>query len=207
MSVIETPFGFLEVDDEGIGADAAEFSQAQFGETPEALDAVDVVFAPSELVLLVMNAVVLVTAQDEAVIGLPAVGIDGGFREHLPPDDRHQLLAGAVLDDLGEDLSTPLEQADDGCLAARTAPAPAAHPACPEVAFVHLDLARKRPRLLHGQLQNPTPQPVVKPLGGLHAQPAQTRAGQRRHVRTKQPQHRSKLRLRNVRVMDVSVFQ
>ena len=207
MSVIETPFGFLEVDDEGIGADASELGQAQFGETPKALDAVDVVFAPCELVFMMMDAVMFVAAQDKAVVGLPAIGIDGGLGEHLPPDDRHQFLPRAVLDNLGKDLSAPLEQPDDGRLAARPASAPAAHPARPEVALVHLDLARKRPRLLHGPLQNPTPQFVVKPLRGLHAQPAQTRAGQRRHVRAKQLQHRPELRLRNVRVMDISVFQ
>ena len=38
-----------------------------------------------------------VTAQDEAVIGLPTVGINGGLGKHLPLDDRQQGSLGAVF--------------------------------------------------------------------------------------------------------------
>ena len=207
MAVIEAPLGFLEVEDEEFGADAAELGEAQLGEAPEAFDAVDVVLSARELVLVMMDAVVLVAAQHQAVVGLPAVGINGGFRKHLSLYNRHQCLLGAVVHDLREDLPSALEQADNGRFSTRAAPALAAHPTRPEVAFVHFDLASKRLRLLDRQLQNPQPQPVVKPLRGLRTQPRQTSRRQRRYVRAKQPQYRTEFHLRNVRVMNVSVLQ
>ena len=127
--MVPTPFGFFEVEEKVLGTDAAQFGEAQRGEAPEALDAIDVIFSAGELILVMVNAVVLVAAQDEAVIGLPAVGINGGFGKHLTLDDRHQRLLGAVLDDLGENLAPPLEQADDGRLSAGSPPAFAAHSA------------------------------------------------------------------------------
>ena len=168
--MVPTPFGFFEVEEKILGTDAAQFGQTQFGKAPEALDPIDVIFAARELVLVMVDAVMLVAIQHEAVVGLPAVGINGGRGKHLALDDRHQGLLGAVLDDLGEDLAAAFEQADDGRLAARATPAFAAHPARAKVAFVDLHLARKRPGLLHRQVQNPQPQPIVKTLRALHTQ-------------------------------------
>ena len=47
-----------------------------FGEAPERFDAIDVVFTPSELVLMVMHSVMLVTIGYQPIIGLPSIGID-----------------------------------------------------------------------------------------------------------------------------------
>ena len=60
-------------------ADAAQFAEAELGLTPEALDAIDMVLAAGELVLMVMNAMVRAAAQHEAVVSLPAVGVNGGL--------------------------------------------------------------------------------------------------------------------------------
>ena len=102
MTMVSTPVQFLKVEEKVVGTDSTQFSEAQFGEAPEAFDAIDVIFAARELILMMMNAVMLVATQDEAVIGLKAVGINGGLGKHLPLDDRHQCLLGAVFDDLGE---------------------------------------------------------------------------------------------------------
>ena len=105
--MVPKPFRFLEVEEKVLGTDAAQFGETQFGKAPEALNAIDVIFAAGELVLVMVDAVMLIAAQDETVIGLPAVGINGGFGKHLTLDDRHQCLLGAVLDDLGEDPCHP----------------------------------------------------------------------------------------------------
>ena len=55
VAMIETPFGFLEVTEEVFGANAAQFGEAQFGEAPKALNAIDMVFPFRELVLMVVN--------------------------------------------------------------------------------------------------------------------------------------------------------
>ena len=143
--MVPTPFRFLEVKEKVVGTDAAQFGEPKFGKAPEALDAIDVVFSAGELILVMVDTVMLVTAQDEAVIGLPAVGVNGGLGKHLALDDRHQCGLGAVLDDLREDLAAPLEQPDDGRFATGPTTAFAAHAARAKVAFVDLHFARKRP--------------------------------------------------------------
>ena len=207
VTVVETPLGFFEVKDEVIETDAPELCETQFGETPKGFDAVDVVFSTGELVFMMMNPMVFVAAQDEAVVGLPAIGINGGFGKHLPLHNRHKLLLGAVLDDGGEDFSSAFEQANYGRLPACSAPAFAPHSPCAEVTLVHFDFSGKRTCFLYRQLQNPKPQFVVKSLRRLRTQPGESRARERRNVRTKQLQYCSKFHFRNVRVMDVSVSQ
>ncbi len=56
-----------------------QFGEAKLGKTPEAFDAVDVVLAPGELVFVVEDAMVLVAAQEQAVVAEPPVGVDGGI--------------------------------------------------------------------------------------------------------------------------------
>ena len=204
--MVPTPFGFFEVEEKVVGTDATQLEEAKFAVAPEALDAIDVIFAARELVLMMVDAVMLVATQNEAVIGLPTVGVNGGFGEHLALDERHQGGLGAVLDDLGEDLAAPLEQTDDGRLAARATPAFAAHPARPKVAFVDLHLARKRPRFFQCQFQNPQAQSIVETLCALHTQARQPSRREGRDIRTKQLQDLPKNDLGNVRVLYVFVF-
>ena len=186
MPMAPTPFGFFQVEEKVLGPDAAPFGEAQFGKAPEAFAAMDVIFAAGKLVLMMVDAGMLVATQHEAVIGLPAVGIDRGRGKHLPLDERQQCSLGAVFDALGENLSATLEQADHGRFSTGPAPAEeaegtsggwqmgesfAAHPARAKVAFVDLHLARKRPRFCHRQLHDPQTQPIVRPLRTWHAQP------------------------------------
>lgn len=103
--MIETPLGVFEMKDEVFGANAAKFYHAKLGEAPKAFDAVDMVFASGEFIFVVMNAMMFIAAENKAVVALPAVGIDGGGRKHLTFDYRHQLLPGAICDDLGEYFS------------------------------------------------------------------------------------------------------
>ncbi len=84
--MIPAPFGFLgflEVETEEFLANAPQFDEAKLGVAPEALDPVDVIFSAGEFIFMVVNAMVFVTAQHEAVIGLPAIGINGGLGKHL----------------------------------------------------------------------------------------------------------------------------
>ena len=83
--MVPTPFGFFEVEEKVLGTDAAQFGEAQPGEAPEALDAIDVIFAARELVLMMVDAAMLVATQDEAVIGLPAIGYKRWFRRAPGP--------------------------------------------------------------------------------------------------------------------------
>ncbi len=79
MSVIETPFGFLEVGKEGNGANAAQSGQAAFGVAPERLDAIDVAAPPGELIGAVMNPIMFVAFENQAVVSAPSIGKDDAF--------------------------------------------------------------------------------------------------------------------------------
>src|SRR5471030_563832 len=138
MPVIPAPFGFFEMEEEELGSDATQLDEAKLGVAPEALDAVDVVLATGELVFMVMNAPVFVTAQKQAVITEPSVGIDRGFGKHLSLDDRLQLCPGAVFHHAREDPSAAFEKPNDGRLAARSASPPTPHPPGAKIGFVDL---------------------------------------------------------------------
>jgi hypothetical protein len=117
--ITPAPFRFLEMEKEELRTNATQLDEAKLGVAPKALDPVDVVLAAGKLVFVVMNAPVFVTAQEQAVIAEPAVGIDGGLGKQLSLDDRLQLCPGAVLDHAGKDFAAAFEQSDDGRLARR----------------------------------------------------------------------------------------
>ena len=74
MSVIETPFGFFEVGKEGIGADTAQPGQTGFGVAPERFNAIDVAASPGEFVGAMMNPIMLVAFENQAVVSAPSIG-------------------------------------------------------------------------------------------------------------------------------------
>ena len=128
-----------------VGRNAVELLQAMFGETPEALDAVDVVRASGELILPVMDSVVLRVADiNEAVIAAPPVRVDDRLGCDATADNRLQSNLRAVRHNLRIDFAAPLQETEDGSLTRRPATALTAHAARAEVAFIDLDLARKR---------------------------------------------------------------
>ena len=116
--ITPAPFRFLEMEKEELRTNATQLDEAKLGVAPKALD-------PRgrgscrEQTFVVMNAPVFVTAQEQAVIAEPAVGIDGGLGKQLSLDDRPQVCPGAVLDHAGKDFAAAFEQSDDGCLARR----------------------------------------------------------------------------------------
>ena len=108
--MIPAPLRFFKVKKEELRAHAAQLNEAELGVAPKALDAVDVVFAAGKLVFVVMNAPVFVTAQEQAIVAEPTVGIDGRPGKHLSPNNRLQLCPGATFYHPGEDFSAPFEQ-------------------------------------------------------------------------------------------------
>ena len=54
-----------------------KFGKPSFCESPEAFNAIDVAFSSCELVLGVVDTVVVIAIEDEAIIGFPAICMDG----------------------------------------------------------------------------------------------------------------------------------
>lgn len=79
MAMIETPYGFLEVEKEGNGANASQPGQAGFGVAPERLDAINVAALPSEFVGAVVNPVMLVAFENQAIVSAPSIGKNDAF--------------------------------------------------------------------------------------------------------------------------------
>ena len=79
MSVIETPFCFLEVGKEGLGTDSAQSGQTGFGVAPKRLDAIDVTASPSEFIGTVVDPVMLIALKNQAVVSAPPIGKNDAF--------------------------------------------------------------------------------------------------------------------------------
>ena len=104
-AVVKAPFTLLKVEQEPVVAHAVEFGQACLGKAPEALDAVDVVFAPGKLVGFVVDAAVGKAAQDQPVVGAPAAGVNVALGKNVALDDGQQFALRAVLDHADKDLA------------------------------------------------------------------------------------------------------
>ena len=68
-AMIKAPLALLEVERKEVAAHAAQPEKTKLSKAPETLDAVDVGFAPNELVSFVVDAVVTKTRRDWAVVG------------------------------------------------------------------------------------------------------------------------------------------
>ena len=126
--------------DELIILDSVELRESSFGEGPEGLYAVDVAFPAHELVLAVKDPVMVVAVENEAVVGLPSVGVDRAAFEHFALYYRHQSGSADRRDHGDEHLASSLEQSEHRSLAGRSPASSAAHPAGSEVGLVDLDL-------------------------------------------------------------------
>jgi hypothetical protein len=87
-AMMPAPFRFLEMEKEELRANPAPLDEAKLGVAPEALDPVDGILAAGKLVFVAGNAPVFVTAQEQAIVAEPAVGLNGGWGKHLSFDDR-----------------------------------------------------------------------------------------------------------------------
>ena len=85
--VIISPFGFLEVEMEGVFWNALKLRQTHLGQPPEAFDAVDVGRALGELVLRVIDAEVTIPNIHKSVITPPTIRVDDGTNIDFTPDN------------------------------------------------------------------------------------------------------------------------
>src|SRR2546428_201402 len=135
--MIPAPFRFLEMEKEELRTNATQLDETKLGVAPKALDPVDVILAAGELVFVVVNAPMFVTAQEQAIVAEPAVGIDGRLGKHLSLDNRLQFCPGAVFHHAGKDLAAAFEQPDHRRLASGSASTPATDPPWAKIGFIN----------------------------------------------------------------------
>ena len=166
--MIEAPFGFFEMVVKVVPADATELGQAKFGKAPERLNPIDVAAASGELIFMMMDAIVLVALQDEAVVSLPSIRVNGAATaDHMAPDHAHQFSFRAVHDGRTEDSAPPFEQANYGDFTPGSTPTLAPHTTRSKVAFIHFHTAGERSRLCFRQHHHSCPQQAVDPMRGV----------------------------------------
>ncbi len=146
--MVEAPLTLLQVQREGLCGHAVELLQATLTETPERLDAIDVALVGSELIIAVIDSVMFtVTDINQPVVTAPAIRVDDrGYRDATANNGLQSSLF-TVWHDLGIDLVSPLQQAEDDGLARGSTTTFTAHATRAEVRFVNLNLAVSERRL------------------------------------------------------------
>ena len=183
--MIKAPFGFFEMVQEVIDANTAQLCQAELGKAPKGLDAIDVSAAPGEFIGMVMNAVVLVSIENEPIVSLPAVGVDRAFAgDDLLSNHFHQLCRGTVGDRHREDLAFSFEQPNHRNLPSGSSTSHPSNPPRSEVAFIDLHAARKRRRLSLRQFHDSPPDQSVNSMRRVLIHSRQLACRQRSHVCT-----------------------
>ena len=109
--VVESPFGFFEVGEEGVGANSSKPRQTGFGITPKRFDSVDVAASPGKFILAMMDTVVFVALKDQPVISTPTIGEDRalGSRTDMALNHLQKFAFRAVGQGGTDDSSSPFE--------------------------------------------------------------------------------------------------
>src|SRR5688500_1664449 len=132
---------------ESVRRDSIELLKPTFGEAPEALNAVDVTAAASELIHPMVNSEVLcVTNINESIIAAPAVRMDDRIGCDATTNNGLQRRLFTVRYDLRLDLAISLQETEDDGLAGCATPALATNTSSTEVRFVNFDFARRERR-------------------------------------------------------------
>ena len=143
MTVVEAKFGFFQMEQELVAADAIELLHPAFSEGPEALDTVDVVGASGELTVGVIDPKMFrVPDIDEAAVTAPRVRVDDGVQCDAAPYNGLQSAFAAIGDDLRVDAPVAFEDPEHDGFPAGPATAFAWDSSPPEVGLVDLDLPR-----------------------------------------------------------------
>ena len=197
MSVIETPFGFLEVGKEGHGANAAQSGQAGFGVAPERLDAIDMAASPGKFILAMMDTVVFVALKNQTIISTPSIGEDCAFGSwaDMPLNHLQKFAFRAVGQGGTDDSSSSFEKADNRNLPRRTTPSDTTNPPWSKVAFIHFHTPGKGRCFGMSQFDDALAKQSVNAVRGVLVDPRNSTRFERFHIGAKELQNRTKFML------------
>lgn len=140
--MIKTILHLFKIHRKVVLGNAAVVVQDMLCETPESLNAVDVVFGlPIDERLHVTHCVMLAQPL-ERVVASEGIGIVDRAFASLLPYDRHQFVFRYMLNHPRVDPAIPLEKAEDNGFSPRSATSLSFAPAT-KVRLVHLDVTRK----------------------------------------------------------------
>jgi hypothetical protein len=139
MSVIETPFGFLEVGKEGLRADASQTGQTGFGIAPERFNAIDMAASPGKFIGTMVNPIMFVAFKNQAVVSAPPVSENDAFidRRDKPLNHLEEFSFRTIGQGGTDDSSASFAKTDKRDFPRCSASANATNPSWSEVAFIH----------------------------------------------------------------------
>ena len=201
MTMVESEFHLLQVQEEPRTADAVVAPELGLGVSPEVLDAVDVLPFPLGESAIVPDAVVPVAIGDEAIVGAPAVRVDGAAGGNLLADDGPERGLRHVGDRRRVHPAVPLQNAEDNDLSGS---APSAHPlaAAAEVRLVHLVLPGTERRLGLAGTGDRAADYGVEAVGAVAVDPRLARRAGRRHLQGEVSNELSDLSIRELAPLD-----
>ena len=203
--MIEPKFSLFDIEVEESPGETSVFCQAGLGVAPEGLDPVDVTGPASKFVVTVMDAEVsLVSYINQPVIPFPSIGVDDAFVTHFTLDDGFQSQSRAIIEDIGEDHSATLVDANHWNLSSCSSTPLASYPPCPEVTLIDFNdtFEGSRSRTLicqsHSHRQHIS-------VDRVHMQTRQMGDFRRLQIDRKKSQKMAKLEVREARPFDVFV--
>ena len=137
--MIKSKFTFFQMQAKRTFANASELIEPGFCDSPKVLNSIDMVMAVSKFITSMLDPIVLlITKVYKAVVGLKSIGINCRVLIDLLLYNGHQRASGAVFNNLGVNLTTAFDQAEDNVFTpCPTTPDPSYSPGS-KVAFVNL---------------------------------------------------------------------
>lgn len=204
--MIEPELGFLQVQHELVLADTVKLRQAMLGKAPKRLDSVDMVGAPHELVVAMIDTEVLCKADiHQSVIATPAIRVNDAVGIDLAADDGLQRGFGGIGDDFGVDAVIALEQTKDNGLAASASATLATNASGAKVGLIGLELTGKG-RAGSAMLSQAQADALVNVIDAAHRQAAQLGRIAGGQIKGKQAQELTELGFADFGAAVVPVF-
>ena len=138
--MIKPKFTFFQMQAKSTFANASELVEPGFRDAPKVLNAIDMVTAVSKFIASMLDPIVFfITEVYKAVIGLKSIGINRRVLIDLLLYNGHQRASGAVFNNLGVNLTTAFDQAEDNVFTPGPATPDPSDPPGSKVAFVDLN--------------------------------------------------------------------
>jgi hypothetical protein len=195
--VIEAPFGFFEVGEEGMGANAAQPRQSGFGVTPKRFNSIDVAASPGKFILAMMDTVVFIALKDQPVISTPTIGEDCAFGSwtDMPLNHLQKFAFRAVGQGGTDDSSSSFEKADHRNLPRRTTSSDTTNPPWSEVTFIHFHTPGKGRCFGMSQFDDALAKQPINAVRGVLVDSSNSTRFEGFHIGAKELQNRSKFML------------
>lgn len=196
--MIKSKFTFFQMQAKSTFANASELIESRFCDSPEVLNAINMIMAIRKFIASMLNPIVLfITEVYKAVVGLKAIGINRRVLVDFLLYNGHQRASGAVFNNLGIHLTAAFDQTEDNVFTLGTATPDPTHSPGSKVALVDLNFAGIKGTLLLTVCSDTLSDFIKNPVNGLSGKTCQFSNFCRFNIQGKQLDNLSSFSLRN----------